>query len=140
MSELTRRNALKMVAATGLAVTVGHTADAEEKKTSDRWRAWAVTEGDHTKLVVEGIYSQGGPGLVVTVAAAVPQGINPKILLLDLKTTTLPGIWPAVLQPVPAYYVKTPYTKGTYTAVHLRYPDGAVVMLETITDAGKGPK
>ena len=48
----------------------------------DHWRAWAVTKGEHTKLVVEGIYRQGGPGVVAIVQEAVPQGINPKILML----------------------------------------------------------
>jgi len=112
---------------------------AEDKKSEDKWRAWAVTKGDQTKLVVEGIYGQGGPGLVVLVKDAVPQGINPKILLLKLTTGTLPGVWPAVLEPVPAYYSKAPY-KGQYSSIQILYPDGTTISIDKIIDAGEGPK
>jgi hypothetical protein len=140
MSEVSRRNALKLAATTGLVAVAGGSVLADDKKTDDKWRAWAVTEGDQTKLVVEGIYSQGGPGLVVIVKDAVPQGINLKILLLDLKTATLPGMWLAVLQPVPACYTKAPYKKDQYESVQVRYPDGSIVSIDKIIDAGKGPK
>ena len=79
-----------------------------DRKTSDKWRAWAVTEKPQTRLVVEGIYSQGGPGLVVSVREAAPQGINARVLLLDVQTATLPGVWPLVLQPVTGHYTRTP--------------------------------
>jgi len=113
---------------------------AGEKKAepSDRWRAWAVTEGAQTKLVVEGIYARGGPGLVVTLKEAAPQGINPKILVLDVKMATLPGFWPAISHPVPACYVKAPYA-ARYESVHLRFPDGNSHVIEKVIDAGKGP-
>lgn len=151
MSNMSRRGALWVTAASAaLALTSLAGADdkKEEKKpddkkgkpVDDKWRAWAVTEGDKTKLVVEGVYSLGGPGLVVLVADAVPQGTNPKILLLDLKTATLPGTWPTVVQPVPAYYSKSPYKKGQYDSIQIRYPDGGTVTIDTITDAGAGPK
>jgi hypothetical protein len=115
-------------------------AQAEKKPPADRWRAWAVTEGKETKLVVEGVYGNGGPVKVALVEAVVPQGINPKILMLELKTASLPGIWPAVVQPIPAYYVKGPYTKDTHTSVTVKYPDGSVVTIAAITDAEAGPK
>jgi hypothetical protein len=69
---------------------------------------------------------------------AEPQGINPKILLLELQTAALPGIWPAVIQPVPGYYVKRLYEQGQYDSVHVLYPGGGVVV-DTIVDAGAGP-
>lgn len=139
MDSLSRRSALKLAAAAGVVAVTGGLANAQEEKTEDKWRAWAVTAGDQTRLVVEGIYSQGGPGLVVLVKDAVPQGINPKILLLELKTATLPGVWPAILQPVPAWYIKTPYKKNQYQSVQIRYPDGSAVTIEKIIDTGKGP-
>jgi len=140
MSEISRRNALKLAAAAGVVALIGNTEAAEEKKSDDKWRAWAVTEGSATKLVVEGIYNMGGPGLVVIVKDASPQGINPKVLLLELKTATLPGIWPQVIQPVPACYTKAPYTQGRYDAVQIRYPGGENIEIKQIIDAGKGPK
>jgi hypothetical protein len=141
MSNVSRRDALKLAATTGLVTLVSGSVRADDKKTDDKWRAWAVTEGEQTQLVVDGIYSHGGPGLVVIVKDAVPQGINPKILLLDLKTATLPGVWPAVLQPVPAYYTKAPYKKDQYESVQIRYPDGTtVVSINKIIDAGKWPR
>lgn len=141
MSDVSRRGALKLAAMTGLVASAGGSAIADDKnKSDDTWRAWAVTEGDQTRLVVEGIYSQGGPGLVVLINDAVSQGINPKILLLDLKSAALPGVWPRVVQPVPAYYSKAPYMKGTYESVQVRYPGGSVVSIAKITDAGKGPQ
>lgn len=112
---------------------------ADEPSSDDKWRAWAVTSGSKTKLVVEGIYSEGGPGLIVLVADRVPQGINPRILLLDVKTVTLPGAWPAVLQPVPAHYIKTPYKQGQYDSVELNYPDGTRVEVKQIVNTGAGP-
>lgn len=135
-----RRNALKLSAITGLAVVSGSSILADDKKTEDKWRAWAFTEGDQTKLVVEGIYRQGGPGLVVIVNDATPQGFNPKILLLQLKTATLPGMWAMVLQPVPAWYIKVLHKKDQYESVQISYPNGSVVSIDKIIDAGEGPK
>ncbi|MFH5806935.1 hypothetical protein, partial [Alienimonas sp. DA493] len=105
----------------------------------DMWRAWAVTKGQRTRLRVEGIYSQGGPGTVALLRPAVPQGTNPKILLLKLSTASLPGVWPAVLTPIPACYTKGGY-QGEYDSVQVVYPDGSSRTIEQITDAGTGPK
>jgi hypothetical protein len=140
MNDVSRRSALKMAATAGFAAVSSGIAAAQDKGSDDRWRAWAVTAGDQTRLVVEGIYGEGGPGLVVIVKDAVPQGINPKILLLELKTATLPGVWPAVILPVPACYTKAPYKKDQYQSVQVRYPNGSMVGIETIIDAGQGPK
>ena len=145
MDDVTRRNALKTAAAIGMSAVVGKAAGADDKKPADKehkdmWRAWATTEGTETKLVVEGIYAQGGLGLVAMLKPAVPQGINPKILLLELSLATLPGVWPAVLMPIPACYVQAPYKKGQYESVQVRYLDGHVEGIKEITDAGDGPK
>lgn len=108
---------------------------------ADSWRAWTVTDdAGTTKLVVEGIYSDGGPGMVVHVNPAVPQGTNHQILLLDVKTSVLPGVWPTIVLPVPAAYHQSPYKKGTYTSLQLRYPDGNSITIDKIHDAGKVPK
>src|SRR5262245_22007994 len=133
---ISRRKALIIAASASLA---GSAFAADERKNDDRWRAWAVTEGEQTKLVVEGVYAKGGPGVVVLVTLAAPQGINPKILILNVKTATLPGVWPAVLEPVPANYTVSPYKKDQYSSVHLRYADGSGAVMVKIVDAGKGP-
>lgn len=150
MTDVTRRDSLKLAATVGFAALAG-TAAAQEPaardpaaqdrptRPRDRWRAWAVTEGAETKLVVEGIYGEGGLGVVAVVTPAAPQGINPKILILDVKTRTLPGIWALLLTPIPAQYTKAPYTSGTYDSIHLRYPDGSSIMIPNIIDAGAGP-
>ena len=140
MNDVTRRDAFKWGGAAGLALLAGRVADAVDKQPADKWRAWAITGGKNTKLTVEGIYSQGGPGVVVIVEEAMPQGTNPKILLLELKRATLPGIWAAVLEPVPASFTKAPYKKGLYDSVQIRYPDGAIVTIDKIIDAGDGPR
>jgi hypothetical protein len=133
MKNISRRTAITSTASLGLATLAAGTVVADGQKIGDRWRAWAVTEGEHTKLVVEGIYAQGGPGVVVLVKPAVPQGFNPKILILDVKPVTLPGVWPAVLQPVPAHFTLSPYKKDQYTSIHLRYPGGqGSIMLKII--------
>lgn len=147
MSVVSRRDAFKLATATGLVAMTGRLEAAEEKKPEDKkaeekkdwWRAWAVTEGDKTKLVVEGIFSAGAPGLVLEVKDAVSQGTNPKILILQLKKTKLPGIWAEIVIPVPAWYVKAPYKKGEYDSIQVRYPDNTYVNIPTITDAGAGP-
>jgi hypothetical protein len=145
MNDMTRRNAIKTAAAAGMVAVVGSAAAAEDKKPADKgrkdmWRAWATTEGMETRLTVEGIYDSGGPGLVAVLKPASPQGFNPKILLLELTLSTLPGMWAAVLMPIPACYVQAPYRKGQYESVQVRYPDGHAENVKTITDAGEGPK
>jgi|GEM_PF-5702697 len=111
----------------------------EKNKANDMWRAWAVTEGSHTKIVVEGIYGMGGPGRVAVVSYAVPQGINPDILLLKLTVSTLPGAWAQVLCPIPAVYVKSPYKKNEYQGVEILYPDGSLASVDVIVDTDAGP-
>jgi hypothetical protein len=144
MKAPSRRDVLRLAAASGLVATAAGSVLAAEKKPdrerkSDRWRAWAVTQGDRTRLVVEGIYGEGGPGVVVLVKEAALEG-NPKVLLLDLKTAALPGVWPMILQPVPAHYIRSPYDEDRYESVQVRYPDGNVVSIDRIIDTGNGPK
>jgi hypothetical protein len=77
---------------------------------------------------------------VAVVKPAAPQGINPKILILELTTFQLPGPWPAIMHSIPAYYVHTPYKDAQYDSVVVRFPDGSSMNLEKIFDAGVGPK
>ena len=135
------RVAIAVLAATVvLCATVNDFSIAQESPKSDFWRAWSISDGQRSKLVVEGVYNNGGPGTVIVMEDALPQGINKNILLLDLKIAKLPGVWPTVLHSIPGYYAKAPYKKGQYTSVQVRYPDGNVVTIEKITDTGKGPE
>jgi hypothetical protein len=120
MNEIDRREALTLAAAAGVAAAAAGEAAAQPNRPADRWRAWAVTRGDATKLVVEGIFSAGGPGTVALVTPAVPQGVNRKVLMLELKRATLPGIWPAILTPIPAHFTLAPYKNGQHESVEVR--------------------
>ena len=145
MDKTMRRCTLALICAFGVGafytLATAQEAEVDPAQETDFWRAWAVTEGKQTKLVVEGIYLDGGPGKVVQLSDAVPPGTNPKILLLTLKTAVLPGVWPTVVRPVPASYEKKPYKKDLYTGVQIRYPNGDVITVAgDITDAGAGPK
>ncbi len=53
------------------------------------------------------------PGVDVLLVPREPQGINPKILLLDLLLVQKPGVWPAVLVWKPARYDKALVTPGS---------------------------
>ncbi len=46
------------------------------------------------------------PGVVAMLLQKVPQGINPKILLLELMLRQRPGIWPRVFVWIPVRYHK----------------------------------
>ncbi|CAN5208702.1 hypothetical protein BH11PLA2_BH11PLA2_01920 [soil metagenome] len=145
MDNVTRRNAIKVAATAGLATVTASAASADDRKPADSgrkdmWRAWATTGGTETKLVIEGIYQGGGPGLVAVLKPVVPQGFNPKILTMELTLATLPGMWATIITPVPACYVQTPYKKGQYESIQVHYPDGHVEDIKGITDAGDGPK
>jgi hypothetical protein len=145
MEAISRRYALTLAAggaaAAPLAVAAQEAQETQsaEETPQDWWRAWAVTKGKKTRLFVEGIYNNGGPGKVVVLTDADPQGINPKILILNLKTAKLPGVWPTVLQPIPGHYEKAPYKQGQYDSIDIHYPDGSSIQVAKITDAGAGP-
>src|SRR5437660_357016 len=116
----------------GLAALIPGPPSSAQRAKADRWRAWAITAGPDTRLTVEGLSGNGGPCTVVVVKPPAPQGINPKVLMLDVKVGTLPGIWPAISYPVPASYTVSPYKAAQYTSVHLKYPDGSSIMIDTI--------
>jgi hypothetical protein len=60
------------------------------------------------------------PGYRAHLKVAVPQGINPAILILDVVTTKLPGIWPQHVTDIDANYDDNRYT-GHYKQVTVRY-------------------
>src|ERR1051325_5379089 len=60
------------------------------------------------------------PGYTATLTKAVPQGINPAILLLKVTTKKKPGFWPPVITDVDARYDIKNY-KGKYKKVTVLY-------------------
>jgi hypothetical protein len=80
-------------------------------------------------LVVRGQVQVPDPGYVGTLTPAVPQGINPAQLILDLKLRKLPGIWPQVLT-----WIEVVHHDGNYAGGHdtvlIRFPDGATQVIE----------
>lgn len=72
---------------------------------SGDWSAWLnkMPPGP-ARLFVEGVVVVGNPGIEATLVRKSPQGFNPKILLLEVLTRQLPGIWPQVLTPKPVRF------------------------------------
>jgi len=83
------------------------------------WQAW-VSE-DAKTLFVRGVVKTPTPGYKVSIEPTSPQGINPKILMLDVKLTKLPGIWPQVVTSMPVAYEQANHD---YTTVHINEPNG----------------
>lgn len=60
------------------------------------------------------------PGYHAHLKKAVPQGINPAILILDVVLTPLPGKWPQHVTDIDANYDDRNYT-GDFKQVTVRY-------------------
>jgi len=79
--------------------------------------------------VVMGEVQVPNPGVEVSLSYAVPQGINPAILLLRIEFYQRPGIWPQVLtwkqvhfariSTGPANYTQADVVSGGLIAVHV---------------------
>jgi hypothetical protein len=97
-------------------------------ETSD-WYAWMDLMPDATRtLHVQGVVTMPTPGYNVKLAPASPQGINPRILILDLKITPRRGIFPQVVTKIPVRFEQPDAV--AYQSVHVRLPDGTAVMLD----------
>lgn len=88
------------------------------------WYAWnnVMPPGPHRFHVV-GEVEVPNPGVDVLLVPKNPQGINPKILLLDLILIQRPGIWPQLVVWKPARYDKV---NVTYDSVQI-FCDGNVI-------------
>jgi hypothetical protein len=79
---------------------------------------------------VTGVVYLPSPGYEAMLVRAVPQGINPRELILDLKLTERPGIWPQVITPTSVRLdEELPAAPVEYTGVLIREPDGDAVHL-----------
>lgn len=81
------------------------------------------------RLTVRGAVETPTPGYTVTLTEAVPQGINPVILLLRLELTPPTGIVPQHVVTVPVEYEKE--TDFKYTQVTI-LPNGPTVDVEEV--------
>ena len=97
------------------------------------WYAWTNRmPGGPGSFHVSGVVHLPTPGYAAHLERATPQGINPRELILDLKVTPRPGIWPQVITPASLRLdEETPAVD--YTGVLIREPDGDAVHLDVET-------
>lgn len=100
------------------------------KKFCSNWKAWqdSMPPGPSTINVV-GSCVFPTPGYKVKLTKAVPQGINPAILLLRLTITKPTGIVPQVLQKVEVRFRAKTKTKYTHVTI---LPDNATVKVQQV--------
>lgn len=79
-----------------------------DKTTAESWVAWIdKMPPPPDQLHVHGSVPVGNPGVDPFLFRRVPQGINPKILQLNLVLVQRPGIWPMVVVEKPVTYHET---------------------------------
>jgi hypothetical protein len=97
---------------------------------TSEWYAWVsrMPPGP-ASFHVTGTVTLPSPGYEARLEVASPQGINPADLILDLRITQRPGIWPQVVTNVTVRYDVQDYA-GAYSSVLVRLPDGEGIQLE----------
>ncbi len=86
----------------------GSCAPCNEGTQARDWYAWLdLMPPSPDDLHVIGEVSVSNPGVDPILVTRTPQGINPRILLLDLLLCQRPGIWPQVLVWKQARFDKT---------------------------------
>ncbi|MBX3305908.1 MAG: hypothetical protein KF751_07625 [Nitrospira sp.] len=86
------------------------------------WRAWIdlmpPKPGD---FQVTGEVYASNPGIRPELTPSIPQGINPAILMLDLKLVQQPGMWPQVMTWAKVNYKESMGPKShRYSEVEIR--------------------
>jgi len=117
-----------------LFATQGFAQPPQAQPSDDFWRAWAVTGERESQIVVEGIYDQGGFGIVATLEEAAAIGDTTQVLLLKLTTETLPGNWPLISRPIPVRYESKSYQSEQFSSIRIRYPSGKDVTINQVTE------
>lgn len=97
---------------------------------TSEWYAWVsrMPPGP-ASFHVTGTVTLPSPGYEARLEVASPQGINPADLILDLRITQRPGIWPQVVTNVTVRYDVQDYA-GKYSSVLVRLPNGEAIQLE----------
>lgn len=98
-------------------------------QTSD-WYAWLdrLPPGPGS-FHVTGTVIAPHPGYTARLVRAVPQGIHPADLLLDLVVDELPGFWPQVVTQIDVRYDEAPLAVA-YTSALVRLPGGDALRLD----------
>jgi hypothetical protein len=85
------------------------------------WYAWLdTTPPKPDELHVIGEITVGNPGIAAVLRKRIPQGINPRILLLDLHLMQQPGMWPQIVTCLAVRYDAVIIGRG-YTEVDVLY-------------------
>lgn len=96
---------------------------------TSNWYAWIdLMPGATRALYVQGIVTMPTPGYDVKLVTASPQGINPAILILDLKITRKKGLFPQVVTEIPVRFEQT--GSIAYQSVNVRIPGGSDIVLD----------
>jgi hypothetical protein len=97
------------------------------------WYAWLnkMAQGP-ASFHVTGVVHLPTPGYEAHLVRAVPQGINPKELILDLQVKARPGIWPQVVTAASVRFDEEAPAID-YHGVLIREPDGDAVHLAVET-------
>jgi len=91
------------------------------------WFAWNdQTPPKPNQFHVVGEVQVPNPGVDVLLSPRVPQGINPKILLLDLHLHQRPGIWPQIVVWKAVRYDKV---NAAYESVEVFYDGTSIVQI-----------
>ncbi|HWU89312.1 MAG TPA: hypothetical protein VN253_18745 [Kofleriaceae bacterium] len=94
------------------------------------WYAWLdKSPPGPPSFHVTGLVYAPTPGYDARLVPAVPQGINPVELILDLQVTPRTGLWPQVVTPLAVCYEQCP-ARVEYKGVLVREPDGDAMHFE----------
>ena len=84
---------------------------------TENWYAWFDIMPPHpARLHVIGDVQVWNPGVLAVLKRHEPQGINPRILMLDLTLVQIPGYWPQIVTTAHARYDEQA-DSGAYTSV-----------------------
>lgn len=121
----------RVVGSASLAVpTVGTPQPSKVPVDTTDWYAWhnRMPPGP-ASLHVTGSVTLPTPGYDVALRVAMPQGINPSQLILDLVVTPRPGMWPQVITHQSVRFDQDPVI-GKYDSILVREPDGDQVHID----------
>jgi len=106
---------------------------ASSKVPGPSWAAWInnMPVGPRSLHVI-GSVTVPNPGVLVVLRRAVPQGINPAILILELMFVQIPGFWPQVMTTRTVRYEEAPY-KDDHRQCSIRWPSGGLVTIDIET-------
>jgi hypothetical protein len=103
-----------------------------ESTSSSNWAAWVNHQPPGPEaLHIQGIVDAPHPGHTATLTPAIPPGINPDILLMNLTLKALPGIWIQVITSIPVIYVDHKYS-GKYKSVNIIHDGNLIAAIDIL--------